>query len=31
MRVTAVIEKITLNDDQMRKFQDECRGNISVR
>ena len=31
MRVTAVIKKITLNDDQMRKLQDECRGNISVR
>ncbi len=31
MRVTAVIVKIALNEDQMRKLRDECRGNISVR
>lgn len=30
MRVTTVIEKIALNEDQMRKLQDEYGGNISV-
>ena len=30
MKVTD-LEKITLNDDQVRKLRDECRGNIPVR